>query len=60
MLALEAVNPNTRWIESLFDVSQPYSYILIISLILFALGYRRTAVLSFFGALSVIGILSLA
>lgn len=57
---VDAVNQNTKWIEIFFDVSQPYPYILIISFILFALGFRRTAVLSFFGAVAVIGILSLA
>ena len=43
---LEAKNNNSAWVESLFDVSQPYLYALVLpALVLFALGYRRQAVL---------------
>ena len=44
-------NPNTAWIESLFDVSEPYLYLVVLPpLILFALGFRRLALMFFFGA----------
>ncbi len=44
-------NPNTAWIESLFDVSEPYLYLVVLPpLILFALGFRRLALMFSFGA----------
>lgn len=44
-------NPNTAWIESLFDVSEPYLYILVLpALVLFALGFRSQAVIFALGA----------
>ena len=43
--------PNTIWVESLFDVSEPYLYVLVLpSLLLFALGFRRQALLFALGA----------
>ena len=44
-------NPNTAWIESLFDVSEPYLYLVVLPpLILFALGFRRLALMFSFGS----------
>ncbi len=44
-------NPNTIWVESLFDVSEPYLYVLVLpSLLLFALGFRSQALLFSLGA----------
>ena len=57
---MDGLNPRTKWIEALFDVSQPYPYILILSLILFALGYRWTAALAFVVAMALVGLLNLA
>jgi hypothetical protein len=46
-----ATNPNTAWLETLFDVSEPYLYVLILpTLILVALGYRTQAVMFALGA----------
>ena len=48
---MDLKNPNTIWIESLFDVSEPYLYVLVLpSLILFALGFRSQAVVFSLGA----------
>lgn len=42
---MDAKNPNSAWIESLFDVSGPYLYILVLpALVLFALGFRSQAI----------------
>ncbi len=54
-------NPNTAWIESLFDVSEPYLYLVVLPpLILFALGFRRLALMFSFGAAAFFTILSAA
>ena len=48
---MDLKNPNTAWIESLFDVSEPYLYLVVLPpLILFALGFRRLALMFSFGA----------
>jgi len=48
---MDLKNPNTIWVESLFDVSQPYVYILVLpALILFALGFRSQALVFSLGA----------
>ena len=48
---MDFMNPNTAWIESLFDVSEPYLYLVVLPpLILFALGFRRLALMFSFGA----------
>ena len=48
---MDLKNPNTIWIESLFDVSQPYVYALVLpALVLFALGFRSQAVVFSLGA----------
>ena len=44
-------NPNTIWVESLFDVSEPYLYAMVLpALVLFALGFRSQAVVFSLGA----------
>ncbi len=48
---MDLQHPNTIWVESLFDVSEPYLYVLVLPpLVLFALGFRRLAVVFFLGA----------
>jgi len=48
---MDLKNPNTIWIESLFDVSEPYVYVLVLpALILFALGFRSQALVFSLGA----------
>ena len=48
---MELRNPKTFWVESLFDVNEPYLYILILpALALFALGFRSQAVIFGLGA----------
>ena len=48
---MDPKTPKSLWIESLFDVSEPYLYVLVLPpLVLFALGFRRLAVVFFLGA----------
>ena len=48
---MDLKNPNTIWVESLFDVSEPYLYVLVLPpLLLFALGFRSQALLFALGA----------
>ena len=48
---MDLQNPSTIWVESLFDVSEPYLYVMVLPpLVLFALGYRRLAPVFFLGA----------
>ena len=43
-----------KWLEKMFDVSEPYLYVVILPpLILFALGFRRFSLLYFLGASTV-------
>lgn len=43
---MELKSPKTTWVESLFDVSEPYLYVLVLpALALFAMGFRTQAVL---------------
>lgn len=43
---MEIKDPKTTWVESIFDVSEPYLYVLVLpALALFALGFRTQAVL---------------
>jgi hypothetical protein len=54
-------NPNTLWVEALFDVSQPYLYTVVLPpLVLYALGFRRLAVVFFLGAAAFFTILGAA
>lgn len=58
---MDLKNANTAWIESLFDVSEPYLYALVLpSLLLFALGYRSQALLFSLGAAAFFTILGTA
>lgn len=42
---MDLKSPKTNWVESLFDVSQPYLYVLVLpTLVLFALGFRTQAI----------------
>ena len=48
---MDLKNPKTFWIESLFDVNEPYLYVLVLpALTLFALGFRTQAALFGLGA----------
>ena len=48
---MDLKNPKTLWVESLFDVSEPYLYVVVLPpLVLFALGFRRLALVFFLGA----------
>ena len=43
---MDLKSPKTTWVESLFDVSEPYLYVLVLpALALFAMGFRTQAVL---------------
>ncbi len=44
-------NANTSWIETLFDVSEPYLYVIVLpALVMLALGFRSQALMFFLGA----------
>lgn len=44
-------NASTAWVESLFDTSQPYLYLVVLpALIMFALGFRNQALIFSLGA----------
>ncbi len=48
---MDLQSPKTIWVESLFDVSEPYLYAVVLPpLVLFALGFRRLAVVFLLGA----------
>ena len=48
---MDLQNPSTLWVESIFDVSEPYLYVLVLpALVLFALGFRSQAVVFSLGA----------
>lgn len=58
---MDAKNPKTLWVESLFDVSEPYVYILVLpALAMFALGYRGQAVVFTLGVAALITLLNVA
>ncbi len=58
---MDPKTPKTLWIEALFDVSEPYLYVVVLPpLVLFALGYRRLALMSLLGAAAFFTILSAA
>ncbi len=58
---MDLKNPNSLWIESLFDVSEPYLYVVVLPpLVLFALGFRRPALVFSFGAAAFFTILGVA
>ena len=48
---MDLKNHNTAWVESLFDVSQPYLYVMVLpALVMFALGFRSQALVFSLGA----------
>ena len=48
---MDPINPKSLWVESLFDVSEPYLYAVVLPpLVLFALGFRRLALVFLLGA----------
>ena len=58
---METQHPNTLWVQSLFDVSQPYLYTVVLPpLVLFALGFRRLAMVFLIGAAAFFTILGAA
>ena len=51
-------NPNTIWVESLFDMSEPYLYMVVLpALVMFALGFRSQALVFSLGAAAFFAIL---
>ncbi len=55
---MDLKNPNTVWIESLFDVSEPYLYVVVLpALVLFVLGFRSQALVFSLGAAAFFAIL---
>lgn len=58
---MDIKSPKTAWVESLFDVSEPYLYILVLpTLVLFALGFRTQAIVFALGAAGFFTVLSMA
>lgn len=58
---MELKNPKTIWVESLFDVSEPYLYILVLpALVMFALGFRSQAIIFALGAAAFLTVLQMA
>ncbi len=56
---MDLKNPNTAWVESLFDVSEPYLYVMVLpALVMFALGFRSQALVFSLGAAAFFTILS--
>jgi len=58
---MDLKNPKALWVESLFDVSEPYLYAVVLPpLVLFALGFRRLALVFLLGAVAFFTILGVA
>ena len=58
---MDPKNPKSLWVESLFDVSEPYLYMVVLPpLVLFALGLRRLALVVLLGAAAFFTILGAA
>ncbi len=58
---MDLQNPKTIWVESLFDVSEPYLYVVVLPpLVLLALGHRRLALMFLLGAVAFFTIRSVA
>jgi hypothetical protein len=56
---MDLKNANTMWVESIFDVSQPYLYVVVLpALVMFALGFRSQALVFSFGAAAFFTIMS--
>ena len=48
---MDLKNPKSLWVESLFDVSEPYLYVVVLPpLVLFALGLRWSHFVGQFGS----------
>jgi hypothetical protein len=57
---MEGRTSQYAWLESVFDVSQPYLYLIVLpTLVLFALGYRSQAVVFALGAAAVLAFLAM-
>ncbi len=57
---MDVKSPKTAWLESLFDVSEPYLYVLVLpALVLFALGFRTQAIVFALGAVGLFTLLNL-
>ena len=60
-LVMDLQSSNTQWVESIFDVSEPYLYVVVLpALLLFALGFRSQAVVFSLGAAAFFTILGLS
>jgi hypothetical protein len=58
---MDLKNPKALWVESLFDVSEPYLYVVVLPpLVLLALGHRRLALMFLLGAVAFFTIRSVA
>ncbi len=58
---MDPKTPKSLWIETLFDVSEPYLYVVVLPpLVLFALGFRRLALVFLLGAAAIFAILGAA
>ncbi len=58
---MDLQNPKALWVESLFDVSEPYLYVVVLpALLLFALGFRSQAVVFSLGAAAFFTILGMS
>ncbi len=56
---MDLKNPNTAWVESLFGLSEPYLYVVVLpALVFFALGFRRQTLTFSFGAAAFFAIFS--
>ncbi|HSF94840.1 MAG TPA: hypothetical protein VLA52_07420 [Thermohalobaculum sp.] len=50
---MEFRDPKSEWVQSLFDPSQPYLYVVVLpGLALFALGFRSQALMYLVGAVA--------
>ena len=48
---MDPKNPKTIWFEKIFDVDEPYLYVLVLpALVLFALGFRTQSAIFALGA----------
>jgi hypothetical protein len=58
---MDPVTAKSQWIVSLFDVSEPYLYAVVLPpLVLFALGLRRGSLVFLLGASAFFALLSAA
>jgi hypothetical protein len=58
---MDPINSKTQWIELLFDISEPYLYVVVLPpLVLFALGLRRLSLAFLLGAAGLFTILGAA